>query len=150
MVMGPDKEIEVFKKIPHWETALMKLIQDVLGEPFEWGVMDCAILAASCHDAMTGTKIVEGILNKYDSEKTAYKFHKGLSVESYLLEHEAIIIKPNYESVGDFIIFDTENSIKTVGVYLGQKCLIIDLIMGVMVSYFESLPAIKKIYRISI
>ena len=138
------------QKVKHWEPKLIAKINSILYTPFEWGIMDCALLSAICYDAMTDNKegLEEWLILQYSNEKSALVMQKKVSVQSWLIEHDAEEIDINFQQVGDFITFETDKALLTSGINLGVCCLVVDQHNGVSIINYKLLPPIKTILRI--
>jgi len=59
------------KRQPTWRSALVKCIEARRKTAFRWGTNDCALFAADCIQAMTGTDLAAVYRGRYTSEAGA-------------------------------------------------------------------------------
>lgn len=58
-------------RIHQWQTALVRVLQGCQGQPFQWGVLDCSMLAADCAVAICGKDPAAEYRGQYDTEAGA-------------------------------------------------------------------------------
>jgi len=90
-------------RIKTWRSALFAALDAHRGKPFEWGVHDCAILAADAVAAMTGEDLASPYRGLYASaaEATALLEENGFADAVALAASRFEEIAPAKASVGD-------------------------------------------------
>ncbi len=110
------------KRLPGWEQALLKIIQEQGGTPFEWGTHDCCLFSAACIDAMTGTNPMTDFIGQYRDRKSGLlalkKFGKG-SLLKTLVALFGPWKHPSLAQRGDLVL-RVERTGSSVGICLGK------------------------------
>lgn len=65
--------MELLTRLPDWEDRLAAYLAAKAGEPFAWGVNDCALFACGAIEAMTGDHPGARFAGTYDDAKGAAK-----------------------------------------------------------------------------
>lgn len=115
------------------EKNLCLFAESVMGMPFEWGETDCLTLALDWLYLLTGENQIEKYWERKNIEP--YTYHKSeekaiancVELGPFFLEIlkdlGAEKIKPNYQTLGDFIFIKDENLHYRVHVCLGETVL---------------------------
>ena len=113
-----------------WRSRLTQTVDWWRHQPFEWGNRDCALFAAACVEALTGTNPAEGFKPRYNSPETAFKalLKTGEKSLPFLLETLFVTIPPALAQVGDLVMLTPEPDDAfggVVGVVLGERILVV-------------------------
>jgi hypothetical protein len=67
-------------RTPHWATReLDQFLINNAKTPFQWGVLDCCLFAASAIQAFTGTDIADDFRGKYSTQTSAFALIKTVT-----------------------------------------------------------------------
>lgn len=61
------KKLNKLRLLDGWDSRLHTAIEAAKAKPFQWGAHDCALFAADCVLATTGTDMAEGLRGTYDN-----------------------------------------------------------------------------------
>lgn len=61
-----------------WQSALILWARRRVGTPFEWGRVDCAMLALEAFDIMTGQAVAESYRGRYSTRAQAIRFQRRI------------------------------------------------------------------------
>ena len=92
------------QRINNWDLALVEWAESVRGQPYEWGVTDCATLVMDACAAMYGREMFPEV-KRWTTCKTAVRRLKVVgSMEDVLIAKGAEEIQPNFLQGGDIAI----------------------------------------------
>lgn len=113
-------------RLPQWESRLAEWVEHNRTRSFEWGQFDCALMAASCAEAITGTHPAPDLIGTYYTALGAYRV---------ILENDGLDgicdarldgrVNPKRSRRGDIIMAQLDRK-QCLGVDLGQSVLLID------------------------
>ncbi len=83
-----------------WAERLAEVVEARRDTPFEWGAHDCALFAADCVLAMTGTDYAQSLRGTYRDARGAMRVLDGKSLDA-LLDGIFPRIDPGYMQRGD-------------------------------------------------
>jgi hypothetical protein len=111
----------------NWPEVLNAYVTSTLGQPFQWGLLDCCIFPANCVQAMTDVDLAADWLGKYSTrdEMMAYANTKGLNGVPEIIEYIAAQFnipetKPKLAKRGDILLFES-NLGPTLGIMLDAR-----------------------------
>ena len=112
-----------------WEARLREAVEAAREKPFEWGTNDCALFAADCVRAMTGTDLAAAFRGKYTTASGArralMRFGEG-SLEATVMAVLGEPIVPTLARRGDVVLFQSfppgapPDGIEALAVCLGE------------------------------
>jgi hypothetical protein len=109
---------------PGWRSALHLEIERHRREPFSWEAgTDCAMFAADCVKAMTGTDPAEAFRGRYRSAEGALRAVKraGFSDLAGLAASVAEEVHPAKARVGDVALVRTDDALGySLGIFIGE------------------------------
>lgn len=110
-------------RIPEWRVALHETIETHRREPFVWGRRDCALFAADCVNAMTGSDLARGFRNSYRSPSGAMRALKRAGYPDLLalVSDQFEEIHPIRAGVGDIAAFVGEETPWSLGIFAGPR-----------------------------
>lgn len=90
----------------HWQRRLQALAAEFIGQKFEWGRTDCAILAVRAFDAITGGGLTHAYAGQYRNRFGALRFQRRyqVDIERVLRESGCIEVPAAEVEPGDFLI----------------------------------------------
>jgi hypothetical protein len=136
----------------HQELKLHFYIRELIGQPFEFGVNDCPLLAAGALDALAGGNRREEMTGLWKDKKSAWVYMKRNGTISEHLKREGCkSIDPKFMQNGDFVIMlrelANEKQWHSVGVCLNDKIAIVSDEEGVIIVERDQLPEIDEVLR---
>src|SRR5574343_137746 len=128
--------IEMHEKIIDKHNILVRWIDGLLGEKYQWGKIDCVSLAISGIQQIYPDSFAD--LNKWDTKESALReYAKYESLIEYLQKNGWWEVKRNYIQSGDLIILNTI-PMQTASIAIDSRCPLIDPHIGVyMKSVFD-------------
>jgi len=127
------------RRRPDAEILLTRYITAQLGNPFMWGLHDCATFALGCIDAMIDTPLDLPEFT-YRTEEGAIEFHERHPFIEGLKERGAVVVPDaNYRAIGDVFVM-VERGRSCCHVLLGDLCAVNAPGHGVMYHKARRLP----------
>jgi hypothetical protein len=107
-------------RLPEWRSALVAEVDAYRRRPFLWGSSDCALFAADCVRAMTGTDLAASYRGRYGSraEADALIAASGLNDLAGIIATMLPEIEPHRARIGDVACIATDAGI-AVGIFNG-------------------------------
>lgn len=138
-------------RVTDWETKLANYIESVKAKPLRYGTFDCAIFAAKCIEAITGTNPISDLLGKYKSKKESLALIKSLCPSG---EYSELIkircanskykeVTRAYAAHGDLVEYMTPEGVG-LGICLGSDFIAV----GPKHLLFYSMQLALKIYKV--
>lgn len=72
------------QRLPDWSVRLQAVVVQRLAQAFAWGVHDCALYAADCVQACTGTDPAADLRGRYSTERGAARLIRRVAGEGGL------------------------------------------------------------------
>jgi hypothetical protein len=110
------------KRLPGWRTNMEANLIGIRKTPFEWGVHDCALFAATHVLAITGEDLSKPFVGQYT---TALGAMKALKIAGYddllqLCRDKFPEIHISLCRFGDIVIISSESGGYAIGIILGE------------------------------
>jgi len=136
----------------NWESRLALHIDTIRNKPFCWGDHDCALMAADCALAITGTDFAAEFRGKYSTEQEAYDLIQqyaggGLMAlaEKIATEFNLLEVKKSFAQRGDIVLAEDDGR-NTLGVInLSGRGVLLPSVDGMVT---RSLECVKRAWRI--
>lgn len=109
-------------RLPQWEFKLVRWCEQIQRQPFEWGKNDCALMAASCAEAITGTHPEPDLIGSYYSPFGAYRVLHERDGLSGICDRHYERIHPDFAQRGDILLLKFERK-ESLGICLGSTVL---------------------------
>lgn len=114
-------------RFQNWEERLAVYLDRVAEEPFRWGLLDCALFAASCVNAMTGIDPASAYRSQYDTAAGAARALREHGAGTLLRTIRATFpneVSPHFAQRGDVVMKDATSTGICVGrfsYFVGQE-----------------------------
>jgi hypothetical protein len=136
------------------EAALVDYLATILGQPFQWGTMDCNTVALGWLDTLAGTAELAQVRGRYTDQETARQFQleHGRTLRAVLIEAGAELVAkgPAFAQPGDFLVVDTAGEPWTAGcVCSGWGFVSMDTNKGGILLPMETTPEGTELWRCS-
>jgi hypothetical protein len=119
--------------------ALMEWAERQLGQPFAWGLTDCATLAIRGVELQTGRALGDGYV--WASEAEARRVAEAELPSSVLAAHGMVEVDPGFQRCGDVILIPHADWPECCHLCLGRYSLTSTLDHGVIIVRTSALVA---------
>lgn len=109
----------------NWPTLLSDFIERSVNRPFEWGVSDCTLFAASAAAEMTGVDFAKALRGKYSSARGAQRLmDEAGGLSAILLSTGLEEVQPLCAQRGDAVMVETDGreALGVIGMDGGVVC----------------------------
>lgn len=89
--------------------ALIAYVSRVVGQPFEWGKLDCTLFPAFCLGALLDDDSALSHVGRWHDFRSAAKYSElhGLTLERWLRDRGCVDVAEGYMQEGDFLLVET-------------------------------------------
>lgn len=113
------------------EQMLIAWARGMVGRPFSWGAIDCAMLALSAIDVMRGTRHADRYRGTWVSQDQALQHFAIETPSAVLAGMGAVDIPAARATVGDVVTVPADIWPEQMAVILGSRALCADVTRGV-------------------
>ncbi len=95
--------------VENWDSRLVELAREVVGEPFEWGVTDCASLVRRALKVMYGRDVWKGHVGEWKTLRGAVGVNGRTDRQEALRSSGAVEVAKSYAWSGDVALGASED-----------------------------------------
>lgn len=145
-------ERSIKQRLPNWNYKLWEFGQEIIGQPFAWGVTDCAAIARKALITMYGEDLIGPHTNTSYTTKTGATraFNKLGSFAGIAIDAGAAEIPIKLARDGDFMVFPRSGTYDNVTTKIGGMWIVSDPIINVVIAMKfipTSIPSDVKAFR---
>lgn len=136
----------------HQELKLHFYIRELIGQPFEFGVNDCPLLALGAFDALDGGNRRKQWQGKWKDKRSAWVYmKKNGTISDHFKRWGWKVVKDKFMQNGDLVMMHQdlahEKQWHSVGICLNDKIAIVSDEEGVIIVDRDQLPDIDEVLR---